>query len=233
MVFWSIFCSVQPELIDRIPPLDESTYAGNLQSDVATLTAAAAAADPATGAEDLLGDLLGDTSTPAATSGATQATTSASAAPRSVLDDLDDLLGGSTPVATPAATSTAAADGPPPFVAWHDPRDGIEITFVCAPGSPHTPATDIVATYKNNGAVEITGLRVLAAVPKGMTVEMKPAEGGDTLAPSGGNTVTQRMVAVNQTGGMKSLAMRLKVIYTVGGEAREHLGVVNNFPAGL
>lgn len=227
---------MQPELIERIPPLDESSYAGNLQSDLATLTAAAAANSAAGGAADLLGDLLGDITTPVANGGATQAT-SAAVAPRSVLDDLDDLLGGpgpadntSTPVATPAA---------PPFVAWRDPRDGIEITFVCTPANPPpaaaagAPATDILATYSNSGATQIAGLRVLAAVPKGMTVEMKPAEGGETLAPSGGSKVTQRMVAVNSTGGLKALAMRLKVLYTVGGEGREHLGVVNNFPAGL
>jgi hypothetical protein len=225
---------MQPELIDRIPPLDETTYAGNLQSDVAALTAAAASS-AAAGTGDLLGDLLGDSEAPAATGGAAQAT---AAQPRSVLDDLDDLLGGSdnTMDATAAA---GVASGPPPFVAWRDPRDGVEVMFVCSPAAnpppaaAGAPATDILATYKNTGAAEISGFRVLAAVPKGMTVEMKPAEGGDTLAPLEGNKVTQRMTAVNSTGGMKSLAMRLKVIYTVGGEAREHLGVVNNFPAGL
>lgn len=222
---------VQPELIERIPPLDESTYAGNLQSDVSAM---AAADTDAGGAGDLLGDLLGDPNSPVGGTGGAAAAGSAAAAggaPRSVLDDLNDLLGGDGPA--------AAAAAPPPFTAWRDPQDGIEITFVCTPADPPpaaaagAPATDILATYTNTGSAEVTGFRVLAAVPKGMTVEMKPAEGGDTLSAASANKVTQRMVAVNSTGGLKSLAMRLKVIYTVGGGAREHLGVVNNFPAGL
>lgn len=230
---------VQPELIERIPPLDESTYAGNLRDDVATIEAAAAAtAGGATSAADLLGDLLDISDAPAADASAAVPASAAPAAsaaePRSVLDDLDDLLGGGAPAAAaPAAAPAAPAQPAASFRAWTAPQDGLEVDFACAAAAGASPpATAITATYRCGGAAALDGLRVLAAVPKGMTVEVRPAD-GDSLQPGRANAITQRMTAVNNTGGVKPLAMRLKVTYTVAGAPREHLGVVNGFPPGL
>eukprot|EP00892_Ulva_mutabilis_P011372 jgi/Ulvmu1/8607/UM046_0005.1 len=242
--------SMPPELIERIPPLDEATYAGNLRDDVVTIDAAAATADTAGGAAaDLLGDLL-DISDPAnapaaGAAGGGGGAAAAAAEPRSVLDDLDDLLGGG-PVAAPAAPAAVAAPPPPPppvppaaaplatFRAWTSPQDGLEIDFSCtAVAGAAAPTTDITASYRCGGAAALEGLKVLAAVPKGMTVEVRPAAGGEALQPARANTITQRLTAVNNTDGAKALAMRLKVSYSVGGTAREHLGVVNGFPPGL
>ena len=201
--------------------------------------AESATADPGASAADLLGDLLDISDAPAADGGGAAAggTATAAAEPRSVLDDLDDLLGGGTAApAAPVAEAPAAPAASPPavFRAWTSPEDGLEIDFSCASvAGAAAPTTDITATYRCGGAAALDGLRVLAAVPKGMTVEVRPAEGGDALQPARANSITQRMVAVNNTGGAKSLAMRLKVTYSVGGSAREHLGVVNGFPSGL
>jgi hypothetical protein len=49
----------------------------------------------------------------------------------------------------------------------------------------------------------------------------------------GGAELTQRMECVNPLHGTKPLAMRLKVLYSVGGVPRERLAVVTGFPAGL
>lgn len=76
-------------------------------------------------------------------------------------------------------------------------------------------------------------LQVLAAVPKTMSVQMQPQQGGARLEAGGGNVLTQEMRCVNSTGGAKPLAMRLKVQYTRGEQACEHMGVVSGFPAGL
>ena len=74
---------------------------------------------------------------------------------------------------------------------------------------------------------------MLAAVPKSMTVAMEPQLGGRTLQPAAANAITQRLTCVNGLCGTKPLAVRLKVTYTVGGVAKEHLGVVSGLPPGL
>lgn len=237
---------MQQELIERIPPLDEATYAGNLRDDVVTIDAAASAtADAGASAADLLGDLLdiSDAAEGSVGGGAAAAPAPAAAAaePRSVLDDLDDLLGGGsaaavggvTGTAAPAAAAAAAPAAATPaatFRAWTAPQDGLEVDFACTsvPGAA-APTTNITATYRCGGNAALDGVRVLAAVPKGMTVEVRAAD-GDTLQPGRATTITQRLTAVNNTGGAKALAMRLKVSYSVAGVAREHLGVVNGFP---
>jgi Adaptin C-terminal domain len=76
-------------------------------------------------------------------------------------------------------------------------------------------------------------VQVLAAVPKSMSVRMQPQLGGRRLEPRRGNALTQVMAVVNNSGGAKPLAMRLKVSYEVGGQRREHLAVASGFPPGL
>jgi hypothetical protein len=222
----------QAALTERIPPLDEASYAGNLAEDVPTLAAAAA---PVHAPADLLGDLLSPASAPDSVPGGVAATGGphaavASAGPRDMLSDLDDLLSGAAqaPVADPIAP---AADGHPPFTAWSNAEDGVDIVFACSASSPGT--TNVLATYTNRGATPVESFQVLAAVPKSMTITMEAQLGGWRLVPHAGNTLTQRMRCVNNAHGSKPLAMRLKVTYEVSGVAREHLTVVSAFPPGL
>lgn len=231
---------------ERIPPLDEQAYAGNLRHGVPALQAAAAAASPAATA-DLLGDfdslITSQPDVPEAT------------AVRSVLDDLDDLLAGPAPTALPTAHVAGLPDGlddllgaaapaalvpetpgqkpirHPAFLAWNSNEDGISITFTCVQTMPGT--VEIDALYQNNGAATVQDFRVQAAVPKNMVVTMFLQEGGAELLPQSRNELRQRMQCSNRTDGAKPLAMRLKVSYKVNGDQREHFGVVSQFPAGL
>ncbi|KAG2434067.1 hypothetical protein HXX76_007795 [Chlamydomonas incerta] len=175
----------------------------------------------------------------------------AAAAPPAVSDDLLNLLGvgggapaAPAPAAAPAADPLAAILGgsaaplvaPPPapaaptIVAWQG--HGLSVSFTLTKPQPGNPAvTDIAATTTNNGAVEVTDFTLQAAVPKFMQIRLEPAS-GSVLAPRGG-AVSQRIAINNTQHGVKPLVMRLRITFTINGQAHEEMGEVTNFPPGL
>ncbi|KAG2453880.1 hypothetical protein HYH02_002086 [Chlamydomonas schloesseri] len=217
---------------------------------------APAAAAPKALVDDL-DALLGGvpTTAPAPAAAAAPAPTAAAAAPPAVSDDLLNLLGvgGSAPsapapVAAPAADPLAAILGapaaapmaplvaPPPapaaptIVAWQG--HGLSVSFTLTKPQPGNPAvTDIAATTTNNGAAEVTDFTLQAAVPKFMQIRLEPAS-GSVLAARGG-TVSQRIAINNTQHGVKPLVMRLRITFTINGQAHEEMGEVTNFPPGL
>jgi hypothetical protein len=143
-------------LTQHIPPLDEATYAGNLAENVATIEAAAAAAPNEGG--DLLGDLLpsepSPTAPPAGGSGAAPA-------PRNVLDDLDELLGGGStgaPAATNGSLPQAAADtkGAGGLGGLDDLLGGPVSSSSTSPAAPPSATSSFVAWSQADHGVGIT-----------------------------------------------------------------------------
>lgn len=71
-----------------------------------------------------------------------------------------------------------------------------------------------------------------AAVPKFMQLRLEPAS-GSTLPAGTTDAAKQTLHVKNSMHGQKSLVMRLRISYTVGGASKLEQAEVKNFPAGL
>lgn len=107
-------------------------------------------------------------------------------------------------------------------------KDGLVLTMECSRDGPSNPI-DVLCTFKNLSQQDMDRLVFQAAVPKYVTMEMKPASGA-ALACGGVATVTQ-LIKVTNTVPSKPLMMRLKIRYVVGGKQFEETTQVSAFPA--
>ena len=69
--------------------------------------------------------------------------------------------------------------------------------------------------FKNKSSDNVTGVSLLAAAQKHMTLKMKPAS-STNLGPNAQDLV-QEMVIVNTAEGQKPIALKLKICYTQPG----------------
>lgn len=247
------------QVLEHIPPLEESAYDASLEPGEGAAAAGGAAASSGNAAADLaalLGldaGLGGGAPTAGAVPAAAPATSQAAAV--SALSDLlgGDLLGGGGGAAPPAAAAPAAAAaaadplaglfggpvavapaapaGPAPVTITAFQKGPLTVTFQLSKAGGNPAATDILASFSNSGDAPLEGFTLQAAVPKQMTLKLDPASAGALPSHSAG-AVTQRLHVHNSLHGQKALVMRLRISYQLGGAPVLEQGEVSNFPPG-
>ncbi len=245
-----------PQVLEHIPPLEESAYDASLEPGEGAAAAGGAAASSANAAADLAALLGLDAGlgggAPAA--GAAPAAAPSQAAAVSALSDLlaGDLLGGGGGAAPPAAAAPAAAVaadplaglfgapvaaapaapvGPAPVTTTAFQKGPLTVTFQLSKAGGDPAATDILASFSNSGDAPLEAFTLQAAVPKQMTLKLDPASAG-ALPPHSAGAVSQRLHVHNSLHGQKALVMRLRISYQLGGAPVLEQGEVSNFPAG-
>lgn len=137
---------------------------------------------------------------------------------------VDDVF--STPALAPTNTNTIVP-GPS--------HQGLEISFECEKTDPTNPAkSSLLAKFNNTTQVPIYGLSLQIAVPKFVSMEMKPPT-STTVPPSAGNVssqVTQSIFVVNSKLGQKNLMLKVKLGFTLNGTKFDHMATVSGFPVG-
>lgn len=137
---------------------------------------------------------------------------------------VDDIFG-TNPTASPTFTS----------ITVHGPsHQGLTIEFECTKPEPGNKAKSmLVAKFKNMNNDPIYGLSLQVAVPKYVTMEMKPPS-STTIPPStsAASIVTQSITVVNSKLGQKNLMLKLKVGFSLNGTKVDHMATVSGFPAG-
>jgi len=146
-------------------------------------------------------------------------------------DDLLDLLGmgPSVPTATSTTQNNIADDllsnvlGAPPAAVQSTKqakrvfyKHGVSITFNFHP-APKPSLTRILAIASNENACSAEGFSLLVAVPKYITLEMKPAS-GSVLGPNGATTISQKIQLENLSHGVNPLMIRIQVTMTINGQ---------------
>jgi len=147
----------------------------------------------------------------------------------------------STPVPMPAMDDIFGAPSPTPVpqndnvIVQGPNHQGLVIQFECTkPEAMNNAKSTLVAKFTNTNNVAIHGLSLQVAVPKYVTMEMKPPT-STTVAPSGGNSsllVTQRITVTNTKLGQKNLMLKVKLSFTFNGTKVDHMATVSGFPAG-
>jgi AP-1 complex subunit gamma-1 len=132
--------------------------------------------------------------------------------------------------------STSLSDAPPPpppssnpsFVAMDNA--GMRVTFELSKPEPLDPSvTQVVAHFENHSGQEITGLHFQAAVPKYLSMVLQPASGA-SISPGGAGTVEQVLRLTNSMQGQKSIMLKMKLDFDVGGRKMQELVAVSGFP---
>lgn len=139
---------------------------------------------------------------------------------------MDDMFGAS--VSTPALpqNNNIVVQGPN--------HQGIIVEFECTkPDAMNNAKSTLIAKFQNNNSAAVHGLSLQVAVPKYVTMEMKPPT-STTVAPSGGNSsqVTQSITVTNSKLGQKNLMLKVKLGFTLNGTKVDHMATVSGFPAG-
>ena len=154
---------------------------------------------------------------------------------------LMDLLGSGPPAPAPAPMDAvagmmggmsmggAAPGGFAPFQAYS--KGGLTIMFAVTkdPGNPSI--TTVESTFTNGNPAAIDGLNFQVAVPKYMKLQMSPAS-GTSVAPMNSGNVSQTFKLANSLHGQKPILLRIKIDFSINGQAFSETGQVDNFPAG-
>lgn len=146
---------------------------------------------------------------------------------------LDALSDAFAPAAAPTTNGTATADGP--VVVPGLSHQGLTIEFECTkPEVWNKQHSNLLAKFTNTTDSPIYGLSMQCAVPKYVTMDMKPPT-STTIPVSGGNNskqVTQLITITNSKLGEKNLMLKLKLGFTLNGNKVEHMATCSGFPAG-
>ena len=112
-------------------------------------------------------------------------------------------------------------------------KNGLMLEFECSKPEPTLLGkSKIVAKFTNKSGDTIVGMNLQCAVPKYVTMEMKPPS-STTIPPSATATkVTQDVVVTNTMLGNKSLMMKVKLAFTINGTKFEHMATCSSFPSG-
>ncbi|KAF8216356.1 adaptin N terminal region-domain-containing protein [Mycena galopus ATCC 62051] len=171
-------------------------------------------------------------------------------APRSTVDDIMGLFGGPSAAATspPAAAipqsnpmsafnipTTQTPQAPPPqpaaprltsYTAYE--KNELKITLTPQTSAAQPGTVMILARFQVSGSGPATGLSFQAAVPRSQQLQMLPMSNPD-INP--GSVETQRMKVVAPVG--SAVRLRLRISYTVGGQAVQDQVDFTGFPPGL
>lgn len=214
----------------------------------APVPVAHAPAAPAPASEmDLLSDILGVSASgpPAAPMGAPAAPPPGAGGGMDSM--LMDLLGSGPPAMAPTAMPSAspmdamagmmggmsmggaAPGGFAPFQAYA--KGGLTVTFAVTKDPNNASITSIEAKFTNANQVSIEGLNFQVAVPKYMKLQMSPASGTSVPAMNSG-FVKQAFKVANSMHGQKPILLRIKLDFSINGQAFSETGQVDNFPPG-
>lgn len=131
------------------------------------------------------------------------------AAPMGALDDILGLAAvAPAPVVKPAVQRPAASSLPT-AVAFD--KDGVNVTFQFGKSNQAGVAL-VKAVFTNNGSQDVNDFAFMVAVPKYMTVDVKPTS-GHHLAAFAGNSQNQKFRLVNNMYGSKPLVIKIQVSY--------------------
>lgn len=241
--------SLWENLLERMPAIDEAEYTSRMvetgqldnvssaQPQSGNGTDAAPAPEP-----DFMADLL------SLDMGMENDTTTCAGKTPNALQDMLSLDGSKGPPPAQQSVPTAeptfsldslyenqpvSAQSSPSFpsvVAYDDGELKVSFDFSKDPSTPEI--TNIVASFTNQSSADMSNFVLQAAVPKFMQIKLLPAS--SNVVPKGGSArATQKLIVTNGMHGEKSLAMRMKMSYTVAGESRTAQGQVTNFPPEL
>lgn len=112
-------------------------------------------------------------------------------------------------------------------------HNGLSIDFECTkPEAFNKQKSVLVAKFKNTATDALYGLSLQCAVPKYVTMEMKPPTSTTVPVGSGTTEVTQTISVTNKKLGEKNLMLKLKIGFTLNGTKVDHMATVSGFPAG-
>jgi AP-1 complex subunit gamma-1 len=116
-------------------------------------------------------------------------------------------------------------------------HQGLSVEFKCTkPDTWNKQNSVLVAKFINTTNEPRYGLHLQVAVPKYVTMEMKPPT--STTIPvsvaggSSGKEVTQTISVTNTMLGTKNLMLKVKASFTSKGTKVEHMTTCSGFPAG-
>ncbi|CAD7973183.1 unnamed protein product [Amoebophrya sp. A25] len=203
------------DLLDLLGPMGGGGAAATQSTGLPTQSNGPAATSSGGGLEDLLGG------------GGPMAAAAAAAPPVAANgsgggDLLGDLLGGggSSPAPAPAVP---AAGGLKEITALS--KNGLVIRFLCAKQSD--VVTKVEAVFDNQQSVAFESFAFEVAVPKYLNLQMQPASAA-VLPPQSVGQVRQVFLIQNLQ--QKAIAIRMRIRFTVNGQAVTLQEQVDNFP---
>jgi AP-1 complex subunit gamma-1 len=137
-------------------------------------------------------------------------------------------------VNSPAPTPAAAA-APSTTTVQGFSHQGLTVEFECSkPDTWNKQNSLLVAKFINTTDAPLYGLHLQVAVPKYVTMEMKPPTSTTVPVTGGSSTkhVTQTISVTNTMLGTKNLMLKLKASFTSKGTKVEHMATCSGFPAG-
>ena len=114
-------------------------------------------------------------------------------------------------------------------------HQGLTVEFKCTkPDTFNKQKSVLVARFINTTDAPLYGLHLQVAVPKYVTMEMKPPTSTTVPVTGGSSTkeVTQTIAVTNTMLGTKNLMLKLKAGFTSKGAKVEHMTTCSGFPAG-
>lgn len=138
----------------------------------------------------------------------------------------------------PTMPAPAPVGGPTPSSDIEIPgftHQGLTVTFSCTkPDTWNKQNSTLTAKFINATDAPLYGLQLQVAVPKYVTMNMKPPTSTTVPVSGGSNTkqVTQTIQVTNTMLGTKNLMLKLKAGFTSKGVKVEHMATCSGFPAG-
>ena len=122
---------------------------------------------------------------------------------------------------------------PSPEITVHGfSHQGLSVQFKCTkPECMDTQKSVIVAHFANSTGAPLHGLHLQVAVPKYITMKLKPPT-STTVPVSGSNQVTQTIYVTNTMLGTKKVMLKLRCSFTSNGQRVEHMATCSGFPVG-
>ena len=147
----------------------------------------------------------------------------------------------SVPISAPTSNGLddmfSSAPVPPPNNVTIVPGgtfSGLTIDFECTKPDPmDNKKSQLLAKFSNSNNSSLHGLSLQCAVPKYITMEMKPPT-STTIPASSGNDesqVTQTIVVTNTKLGEKNVMLKIKLAFTLDGTKVEHMSTISGFPS--
>ena len=134
---------------------------------------------------------------------------------------------------TPAAVGGPTPTSPTTIQGFS--HQGLTVEFECTkPDTWNKQNSVLVAKFINTTDAPLYGLHLQVAVPKYVTMEMKPPTSTTVPVTGGSSTkhVTQTISVTNTMLGTKNLMLKLKASFTSKGNKVEHMATCSGFPAG-
>lgn len=134
-------------------------------------------------------------------------------------------------------SSPAAVGGPTPSAVTVQgfSHQGLTVEFECTKSDTWNKQNSLlVAKFINTTDAPLYGLHMQVAVPKFVTMEMKPPTSTTVPVTGGSSTkqVTQTISVTNTMLGTKNLMLKIKTSFTSKGTKVEHMATCSGFPAG-